>query len=679
MKTLFYPRLAWDGIRKNKRMVFPYILTCICMICMFYILAFLASPTVIDLLPKGRDTAGMVMTLGYIVIAIFSTIFLYYTNSFLIRRRTSEFGLYNVLGMNKWNLIRIITLESLITAAISIVVGLFFGIALSKLAELGFVKVIGGTVTFDLHVNGICVRNTVVCYLVIFAIIWLSSVIRIRKSSAVSLLKSENTGEKAPKANWFLGVLGVVILAAAYYIAVSIENPIMAILWFFVAVIMVIIATYLLMISGSVLFCRLLQKNKKYYYAPKHFVSVSSMVYRMKRNGAGLASIAIIATMVLVMTSAASCLWFGTQDILNKRYPAEINLSIRFYKDGYLETEKLEKMRSIIESFREKTGSETKLIIDMPCIQTYALEAENGLLITPYDDSTFFNRGRSISFISIDDYNRETGQDAVLNDGEALVFSKGFSLKSDDVVLNTETRSLKLKPANHGEKKYFTYNGAEDLFPQMTLVVSDLSVVEKLLENREKDYSISRIWAYSFDLAQSPLSEEEYAKSLRKSIEEAAPDSFDDGTDYLIIWEIRENEASEYIALNGSLFFIGCVLSVVFIFAAVLIIYYKQISEGYEDCKRFEVMRKVGMTKKDIKSSINSQLLAVFFIPLIFAGLHLCFAFPMIDKVLMLFGLLNKGLFLLTTSITFAMFAVFYTIVYKATSNVYYNIVTAAK
>ncbi len=679
MKTLFYPRLAWDGLRKNKRMVFPYILTCICMICMFYILAFLSSPTVIELLPKGKDTAGLVTTLGYIVIGIFSVVFLYYTNSFLIRRRTSEFGLYNVLGMNKWNLVRIITLESLITSAISIVVGLFFGIALSKLAELGYVKIIGGTVTFDLHVNGICVRNTVVCYLVIFAIIWLSSVIRIRKSTAVSLLKSENTGEKAPKANWLLGILGVVILAAAYHIAVSIDNPIMAILWFFVAVVMVIIATYLLMISGSVLFCRLLQKNKKYYYAPGHFVSVSSMVYRMKRNGAGLASIAIIATMVLVMTSSASCLWFGTQDMLKKNYPGEINLSVRFHKNGLLEKENIDNFRSIIEDFEEETGSETQVIMDVPCIQASVMQSDDRLYFESEGNITSINGIRTVIFIPLYVYNRETGQNITLNEGEALAFSKKVSFDRDVIVLDTHEGLLDFKLMNKGVKKFYAFNELQDLFPQITIVVPDLGAVDTFLGDREEIAYCTRMWRYSFDLNESPLSEIDYTHKLREKIWDDVPDTFDDGTDYIVVSDIREYEAADHIALNGSLFFIGCVLSVVFIFAAVLIIYYKQISEGYEDCKRFEVMRKVGMTKKEIKSSINSQLLAVFYVPLVFAGLHLAFAFPMIDKMLVVFGLMNKGLFLLTTSITFAMFAVFYTIVYKATSNVYYNIVTAAK
>ncbi len=300
MKTALYPRLAWDGLRKNKRLFTPYLLTCICMVMMFYILSFLGSPETCALLPRGSNSTGLILNLGSFVIFVFSAIFLYYTNSFLVRRREREFGLYNVLGMNKRNLARIVTWESLITAALSLVLGLALGIVLSKLAELGLVNMLGGDINYRIRIDADSLTRALGLYAIIFAVIWLSTVVRVGRSSAVALLRSESVGEKPPKANWLLGLAGVVILAAAYYLAVSITNPLDAIVWFFVAVILVIIGTYLLLVAGSVLLCRVLQKNKKYYYRPEHFVSVSSMAYRMKRNGAGLASVCIIATMILL-------------------------------------------------------------------------------------------------------------------------------------------------------------------------------------------------------------------------------------------------------------------------------------------------------------------------------------------------------------------------------------------
>lgn len=682
MKTLFYPKLAWDGIRKNKRMVFPYILTCISMISMFYILIFLSSPGTVALLPRGGVTAVLIMTLGSYVIAIFSVIFLYYTNSFLIRRRASEFGLYNVLGMGKGNLIKIVTLESLITAAISIVSGLFVGIALSKLAELGLLKIIGGTINYKVRIDAVCVKNTVLFYLVIFVVIWLASVIKVGRSSTVSLLKSDKAGEKAPKANWLLGILGLGILGAAYYIAVSIKNPISAILMFFFAVIMVIIATYILMIAGSVLFCRILQKNKKYYYNPRHFVSVSSMVYRMKRNGAGLASIAIIATMVLVMISSASCLWFGTKDMLSKRYPGDINLTVRFSKSELLDEENLDAFRKIVEDYRVANNSEIEIVMDTPYAEITGIGSKNSVDIGhDYRDTIAVNKLRDICFIPLAVYNRQTGQDITLNAGEALAFATGCSVDYDtyELILGDRTKSYRLLDADG--KKFYADNYMKDLIPQVTLVIPDLNATSMVFGEEQPDGRrlMSYTWRYCFNVTETSMDKVDYANGLTNAITGTMKDNPANDGFYTVYTEEREYEGVDFIASNGSLFFIGIVLSAVFILAAVLIIYYKQISEGYEDSKRFEVMRKVGMTKREIKKSINSQLLVVFFIPLIFAGLHLAFAFPMIGKVLALFGLFNTNFFMITTVISYAVFAVFYSFVYKVTSNVYYNIVSEAK
>ena len=682
MKTLFYPRLAWDGLRKNRRMVFPYILTCICMICMFYILIFLSSPKSAALLPRGRDVATMILTLGCIVIAVFSLIFLYYTNSFLIRRRAGEFGLYNVLGMNKGNLCKIVTCESLITSGISLVIGLALGIGLSKLAELGLVKMLGGTVTYDLRVDGRCMYITVLFYLGIFALIWLSSVIRVGRSSAVSPLKSDKAGEKPPKANWFLGLLGAAILGTAYYIAISIGNPIEAILWFFTAVIMVIIATYLLMIAGSVLLCRILQKNKKYYYDPRHFVSVSSMVYRMKRNGAGLASIAIIATMVLVMISSASCLWFGTKDMLDSRFPGDINYTVRFY-DGELFNENTKtSVEKIIKDYGKEHGMSIDTVLDVRFVEMSGTGRGNRIDFgTNYADLADISAVRDVYLISQDEYNRVTGSDLSLKDGEAVAFATNCKLKGETVELKLGANELSYRLVKAEDKNLFLGDYQAHVIPTVKLIVPDVFAVANGLGISLDDSfgPMSYTWRYCFNVGEIPMSMMDCANAIRSEIAGFTDTDPKMTAKVVVISEERDTEGLEYSSANGSLFFIGIVLSAVFILAAVLIIYYKQISEGYEDSKRFEVMRKVGMTGKEIKKSINSQLLVVFFIPLFFAGLHLAFAFPIIEKLLILFGLLNTGLFFTTTLISFAVFAIFYTIVYKVTSNVYYNIVSEAK
>jgi len=677
---MFYPRLAWDGLRKNRRLVFPYMLTCICMIAMFYILAFLASPEITDLLPIGARTTAEIMTLGSYVIAVFSIIFLYYTNSFLIRRRAREFGLYNVLGMNKGNLARIMTFESLITSAVSLFLGLLLGIVLSKLAELGLMRIIGGTITYSLHIDMGCVVNTVLFYLAIFTVIWLSSIIRVSRSTAVSLLNSEKAGEKAPKANWLLGILGVMILVTAYYIAVTIKSPLEALILFFLAVIMVIVATYLLMISGSVLLCRMLQKNRKYYYEPNHFVSVSSLVYRMKRIGAGLASIAIISTMVLVMISSASCLWFGTKDVVNSLYPGDVNLTVRFYDRKLIDEDNLDAFRKVIDDFRIENRSETEMAFELPFIEAEGVAEGKTIDFGDFDESMMLTKIREVCFIPLSFYNEVTGHNITLNEGEALVSSSGTAVNYDhlELILNGNVKNYRI--IDSIDKKFVSGINARDIIPKINLVVDDISAIAMFFDNSQDDPTpMNLIWRYSFDVKQSSMSKTDYAERVADAIYDVMEK--DPGTAglYSVISEERESESVYLISSNGSLFFIGLMLSIVFIFATVLIIYYKQISEGYEDVGRFEIMRKVGMTREEIKKNINSQLLVVFFIPLAFAGMHLAFAFPMIGKLLAIFGLHNKGLFIFTTLISYVLFAAFYTMVYKVTSNVYYNIVSEAK
>ena len=327
MRGGFYIKLAVSGLGKNKKLYLPYILTCICMVMMFYIIVFLAGSSGIRKLPGG-DSLQTMLGLGVFVIAIFSLIFLYYTNSFLIRRRQKEFGLYHILGMGKRSLVKILIWENILSGGASILLGLLCGVLFSRLAELAAAKIVSGKIGFGFTIEPRAFIWTVGLFAAIFFLIMLRMLVHIYRSRPVEMLRSENVGEKPPKANWILAAAGLLILAGAYYLAVTIEDPLTALMLFFVAVVMVIIATYLLFVAGSVALCRLLQKNKKYYYRTKHFVSLSSMVYRMKRNGAGLASICILSTMVLVTVSSTVCLYASTENSLNRRYPRNITAEI---------------------------------------------------------------------------------------------------------------------------------------------------------------------------------------------------------------------------------------------------------------------------------------------------------------------------------------------------------------
>ena len=681
MKTALYPRLAWDGLRKNKRLFTPYLLTCICMVMMFYILSFLGSPETCALLPRGSNTTGKILNLGSFVIFVFSAIFLYYTNSFLVRRREREFGLYNVLGMNKRNLARIVTWESLITAALSLVLGLALGIVLSKLAELGLVNMLGGDINYRIRIDVDSLTRTLGLYAIIFAVIWLSTVVRVGRSSAVALLRSESVGEKPPKANWLLGLAGVVILAAAYYLAVSITNPLDAIVWFFVAVILVIIGTYLLLVAGSVLLCRVLQKNKKYYYRPEHFVSVSSMAYRMKRNGAGLASVCIIATMILVMISSSSCLYFGAEDAVMTRFPRETNITLNAENTAQLEDANLDIYRKGIADYAAEHD------IPVKNVQDYRFINVSGLLDGDTAQCYYRRAGVSVSYadirdfyiISAKDYAAKTGETVSLADDEVLLLTNKCSYDRGTLTLSMEnvSHTWRVKSVQSGSIVPPSVGG---LVAQITLIVNDpASAVEGFRTRDEDDMTLLRFeWIYGFDTGLDDEASIEFEFDLTNAIGPLVPETDNENFGYSYLMTNSRGGASEdFYGSYGALFFIGIMLTLVFMLAAVLILYYKQISEGYEDQKRFEIMQKVGMTKKEIRRSIDSQLLTVFFLPLLLAGVHLAFAFPMIRRLLELFSLYNVGLFVTTTLVSFGVFALLYTVVYRLTAKAYYNIVSA--
>lgn len=680
MRAGFYPKLAFDGIRKNKRMYIPYILTCVGMVMMYYIISFLQySDTVVYL--KGSGTIKSMLGLGSWVIAIFACIFLFYTNSFLIRRRKKELGLYNILGMGKRNIGLILLWETLIIAFISLAAGLFLGFAFSKLAELGLANMIQQDTNYTLSVSFDAIGMTLILFGAIFVLLFFNSLRQVRFSSAVSLLKSENVGEKPPKGNWFLGLLGILILGAAYYIAVSIEDPISALLWFFAAVIMVVVGTYLIMISGSVLFCRILQKRKGYYYKPNHFVSVSSMVYRMKRNGAGLASVCILATMVLVMISSTTCLYFGCEDSLYSRYPKEINMDYRFLSAKDMSDENISALRSDILNVTEDYDIKPEGIIDYRTafiagfLENGEVECDSSHMFYSNADINSYSNVYQFYFVPLDDYNRMMNTSETLKDDEALLYVYRDDYNEDTISFN-RVGSFKIK--KHIDKFTDTADAALSMIPSMFLVVSDIEKTVNSFQNIAYDdgsMMMNLRWQYNFDTGLDKEKQIELYNEL---------DNFYQNNDSSGIFKIqyiesRAENKDDFYATFGGLLYLGIILSIVFIFAAVLIIYYKQISEGYEDQARFEIMQKVGMTKREIRKSINSQLLTVFFLPLIGAGLHLAFAFPIIQKLLMMFNLFNVTLFAVTTIISFIVFALLYTLVYKITSNAYYNIVSGAK
>lgn len=666
---LLYPKLAVNGIKKNRRIYLPYILTCAGMIMMYYITSFLAVSSFVEEMQGGK-TMQLLLYMGCGVMVVFSAVFLFYTNSFIIRRRKTEFGLYNILGMDKRNISRILLWETFIIYISSLVVGITCGVLFSKLAELALTKMLGGAASYTFNAEPKSIIHAMVYYAVIFLLILINSLRQIHLSNPIELMKSENSGEKPPKANYFLAVSGALILGAAYFLAVYIKNPLEAIFAFFAAVIMVIAATFMLFVSGSVALCKVLQKNKRYYYKTNHFISVSQMAYRMKRSGAGLASICILSTMVLVTLSSTICLYVGEEDMLARRYPRDIVV------DTYSTDEiPVSLSRSAVKAVLDKYGETPENILRYSFLDiSGGFVGSEVILDSNRRDEVGNSDIRQLFIITLDDYNRLMGKDETLSDGEAIIYTTKKDYNYDTLTI-AEYGTFNIK--EHAEA--FVPNGvdAEQLTPSVFIFVKDEAVVKELYELQLGIYGNASSYMhdyYAFDLSCDADKQIEITKELNDSIAKIREEHPDDwagvGLDGLEIGR------SNFYALYGGLFFLGILFGTVFIAAAVLIMYYKQISEGFEDKSKFGILQKVGMTKDEIRKSINSQVLTVFFAPLAAAGVHMAFAFGIVSRLLMLFGLTDKGLFAIVTLCCFVLFGILYTVVYMITSSSYYKIVS---
>ena len=674
MNNYLYPKLAWTGICKNRKLYLPYLASCIGMVMMFCILQSISACPLLQEM-RGGGSVNLILTLGKFVVAFFALLFLFYTNSFLIRRRYKEFGLYNMLGMDKRGIGKIVFWESLIVSGISLVLGTALGLLFSKFAELGLLNAIHAEIDYRFTVRAETVVITLGVFAGIFLLLLFKSLWQVRRTDPLSLLHSERTGERAPRANWVLALLGVLLLGGAYYLAVSIKSPLTALVWFFIAVLMVIAATYLLFLSGSVALCRLLQKNKGYYYKKQHFVSVSSMVYRMKRNGAGLASVCILCTMVLVMISSTASLYFGANNTINSRYPNDIELDVMAWRLDNLQNDTAAQLEA---GYRA--------VFDRYCVQpedvtayTYAgiTAKQNGSVFDPEADteslSISFDDLRSIYFVTAEEYNRQMGTSLSLTGNDAMVcpFKSGYSY--DTFTLNGVTLSVdgtlpdSFPIADH----------TGEVVPKLLFVISDYEVLRPL-DALSDESRYPMLDARCYFVCDLPDTDEDTVVSVYHDMTESvfAVPNLDGFGGYSYSANCRAEQHQGFFGTYGGLFFLGIVLSVIFVFAAAMIIYYKQVSEGYEDQARFSILRKVGMTKEDIRKSIDSQVLTVFFAPLLFAGLHLGFAFPMVWKLLQLFYLNNLRFVILVTVGAYLMFSLLYALLYRATARAYYGIVS---
>ena len=663
MKLSLYARLAAQNIRKSRRLYVPYLLSGVCMVMIFYVLSALTGDPALLSMSGGAQMA-MLLTLGVYVMMLFSALFLLYTSSFLMKQRGRELSLYNMLGMSKRHIVCIVFFETLFCAGICIGAGLALGVLSSKAFQLSLLRLMGSPVSPDFTVAPSLLGTTALTFLAIFLLIFLRGAVSVLRSNPVELMRKSRAGEKPPRANAIKALLGIAMLAAGYVLALRVRNALSAFTMFFIAVLLVIGGTFECFSSASVFFLRLLQSNKGYYYKPNHFISVSSMRYRMKRNGTSLAVICILSTMVLVILSSVTCLYAGTQDMLMTQYPRQIEIT---HKSDELPA--ADALSAPIGRALASEGLTAENVISYR--STGAAGRIDGESILADRDESFTDMDSiiSITVIPLADYNAMCGTSYVLAPGEALA-----------------TGSL-LHRLNGGVTVFgsLTYTFAATDIPLPTDAQGDFDVVESLLlivpdedafmafyaaQNAAYGKASSRISTiYAFDTTLSDAETSALGSRLAKAMQ-------DEGID--IYRKVREDNRGDYEGTTAGFLFLGIMLSAAFLCAAVLSMYYKQITEGYEDQARFDVMRKVGLSLRMIRQSINSQILTVFFLPLVVAGVHLAFAFPMLTKLLTVFGLFNTRLFVTTVLVSYGAFSLLYVLVYLITSRTYYRIVSGA-
>lgn len=641
MNNFIYEKLAVTNLKNNRKTYVPYIFTGVLTVMMFYIIDALSGG-------KGITQNTLKICLQYAtgVIIVFAVIFLFYTNSFLIKRRKKEIGVYNILGMGKRHIARMMAVETILTAGISILGGLVFGIIFGKLMYLLLLKILHNSVDMQFSVNGTAIVQTVILFAGIFLLTYLYNILQIQLVNPVELLHGGNQGEKEPKSRWLLVIVGVAALGNGYWIALTTEAPLEALLKFFVAVVCVIIGTYALFIAGSIVVLKILRKNKAYYYNPKHFTSVSGMIYRMKQNGAGLANICVLSTMVLVMVSTTVSLYAGMEDILDSRFPRDVSIVC-----NEADTNKEEILQRLIKEQCEKAGVKITDRVRYRYGSMNAVLKGNNLekVEQYYLDNHFYY----VEMITQEEYNRIEKQNVSLKEQEILTYTTNGKCGKKQINIAGQNYRVKKELSEMTSQPKST----EEMYKTLYIVFANAEQIERI-----ESFS----YADKFNLKGDDGKQKETLEQIQNEFYEKFPD----GT-----MESRMLSRSSFYELYGGLFFIGIYLGSMFIMATVLIIYYKQISEGYDDRERYQIMQKVGMSKKEVKRSIRSQVLSVFFLPLVVAVIHVAVAFKVMTKILGVLNLTNVSLFAVCTIITIAVFAVFYIIVYSITAKEYYRIV----
>lgn len=657
MKKGFFPKLAAGNLRKNASVTLPYFITCLVTTAVYYNIKSLSLNPGIDEM-FGADTLREMLSMGSGVAAVFAVIFLFYSNRFLIRRRTKEFGIFNILGMEKRHLARVLFWESLYLLIGSLAGGLLLGMALDKLLFLGIGRILGAEmVPIGFFISGKAVSSTVLLFCAIAFLVLLNAVLKIRVSDPIRLVQESKTGEKEPRANWFLAILGLVCIGVGYWISLSSENPTLAVVTFFIAVLLVIAGTYLLFTAGSIALLKMLRRSKRFYYKANHFISVSGLLYRMKQNAVGLASICVLSTMVLVTLSGTGSLLVGMEDALKQRHPYELVATM--VEDETCTAEQLEKQMHEIEA--ELSISTAK-------------EVGYHFLSFPADlqaDSFKVNLAQDIVnpaillCMPLSEYNQVMGTQLTLEPDELFVYTDRVTYDYPTVELLGKTYAVKKTLDAAPGNNFIAMNVLTGYY--LILPDGEMEQIEPLQKQALEPYGFEKQYFFGCDLGVDEETQITAFEALEKRFIE---------NEFSGQLESRAESRTSFNGLYGGFFFVGMFLGVLFLMATVLIIYYKQISEGWEDRERYSILRKVGMDQREGKRAIHSQILIVFFLPLVVSFIHVAAAFPIVVKLLAILNLTNQNLYLAATGVTCLVFAVFYLLVYAMTAKTYYKIVS---
>lgn len=666
-----YFKLAKTNLSNNKPFYIPYIISSIITVAMLYMMSFLSDNKGLNKIMVA-DSLATIFRLGVGIIVIFSYIFLFYTNSFIIKRRKKEIGVYNILGMEKRHLSKVLFVETIYSAIISLVCGIIVGIAFSKFILMVLYGIIGihKTVEFFVNIHGIIL--CVVSFGILFLLTFLYNFMQIKLANPIELLRGTNVGEREPKTKIFMTIVGVVCLAIAYYIAITTENPLNVLTLFFVAVLLVIIGTFALFTAGSIALLKLLRNNKKFYYNKRHFMAVSGMLYRMKQNAAGLASICILSTMVLVVISTTVSMYVGIQDELMARYPNDVCVTVD-YNSVIDKSSEIEKA-----IFDEIDSAEVKNKKAFSYLSVFV--GQKGDDFTTDKEHLSYQNSYLFYILSKDDFIKK---DSSFKDKIGNI-SKGEAV----VVLNKkyDKKDIKIFGKNYKVNKSFEHTEDNDLYMISTLnglgyiILDNDESVQELYDMQEKmlgkgaNYYTNKI---RFDFKSGNKKQKAAAyKKIDNAVKKYFKENKNDKKEISSYWvESRQENEQNFYLLYGGLFFLGIFLGTMFLIVTVMIIFYKQITEGYDDRERYQILEKVGMSSREVKDTIKSQIRIVFVLPIFAAAVHVTAAFPMVNRILKMLNLNNEKLFAGCLAATIIVFAVIYYLVFKVTSRAYYKIV----